>query len=162
MNEPWRHHAEWKKTGTTVHIVWSHWCEPFGVGGSIEKDDSWWPREGWKRGGCWVGTRDDHVWELDRGDRVHVANVLTPLNCARPLLLCVIELSLCRVQLFLTSWIAVLQASLSFTMSWSFLKLMSIELMDTIHPSHPLLSPFLPALNLSQHQGLFYWVGFSH
>ena len=27
---------------------------------------------------------------------------------------------------------------------------------DTIQPSHPLLSPFPPAFNLSQHQGLFY------
>ena len=33
-------------------------------------------------------------------------------------------------------------------------KLMSIE-SDAIQPSHPLSSPFLPALNLSQHQGLF-------
>ena len=33
---------------------------------------------------------------------------------------------------------------------------------DTIQPSHPLLSPSLPALNLSQHQGLFKWVSSSH
>ena len=29
---------------------------------------------------------------------------------------------------------------------------------DTIRPSHPLSSPSPPALNLSQHQGLFQWV----
>ena len=29
---------------------------------------------------------------------------------------------------------------------------------DAIQPSHPLLSPFPPAFNLSQHQGLFQWV----
>ena len=29
---------------------------------------------------------------------------------------------------------------------------------DTIQPFHPLSSPFPPALNLSQHQGLFQWV----
>ena len=29
---------------------------------------------------------------------------------------------------------------------------------DAIQPSHPLLSPFSPALNLSQHQDLFQWV----
>ena len=29
---------------------------------------------------------------------------------------------------------------------------------DAIQPSHPLLSPFPLALNLSQHQGLFQWV----
>ena len=33
---------------------------------------------------------------------------------------------------------------------------------DAIQPLHPLLSPFLPALNLSQHQGLFKWVSSSH
>ena len=30
---------------------------------------------------------------------------------------------------------------------------------DVIQPSHPLLSPSPPAFNLSQHQGLFEWVG---
>ena len=33
---------------------------------------------------------------------------------------------------------------------------------DTIQTSHPLPSPFLPAFNLSQDQGLFQWVGSSH
>ena len=33
---------------------------------------------------------------------------------------------------------------------------------DAIQPSHPLSSPSPPALNLSQHQGLFKWVSFSH
>ena len=33
---------------------------------------------------------------------------------------------------------------------------------DAIQPSHPLLSPSLPAFNLSQHQGLFKWVSSSH
>jgi len=33
---------------------------------------------------------------------------------------------------------------------------------DAIQPSHPLLSPSLPALNLSQHQGLFQWVSSLH
>ena len=36
-------------------------------------------------------------------------------------------LSLSRVQLFVTAWTATCQASLSFTISWSLLKLMSIE-----------------------------------
>ena len=30
---------------------------------------------------------------------------------------------------------------------------------DTIQSSHPVLSPSPPAFNLSQHQGLFQWVG---
>ena len=33
---------------------------------------------------------------------------------------------------------------------------------DAIQPSHPLWPPSPPALNLSQHQGLFQWVGSSH
>ena len=33
---------------------------------------------------------------------------------------------------------------------------------DGIQSSHPLSSPFQPALNLSQHQGLFKWVSSSH
>ena len=36
------------------------------------------------------------------------------------------------------------------------------QVCDAIQPSHPLSSPSSPALNLSQHQGLFQWVGFSH
>ena len=33
---------------------------------------------------------------------------------------------------------------------------------DAIQPSHPLPCPSIPALNLSQHQGLFKWVSSSH
>ena len=33
---------------------------------------------------------------------------------------------------------------------------------DAVQPSHPLLSPSPPAFNLSQHQGLFQWVGSLH
>ena len=33
---------------------------------------------------------------------------------------------------------------------------------DAIQPSHPLLSPSPPALNLSQHQGLLQWVSSLH
>ena len=33
---------------------------------------------------------------------------------------------------------------------------------DAIQPSHPLSSPFPPAFNLSQHQGLLQWVSSSH
>ena len=66
---------------------------------------------------------------------------------------------LSRVQLFATPWITAHQASLPITNSWSLLKLMSIE---SVMPSHPLSSPSPPALNLSQHQGLFKWVSSSH
>ena len=33
---------------------------------------------------------------------------------------------------------------------------------DAIQPPHPLSSPFPPAFNLSQHQGLFKWISSSH
>ena len=55
---------------------------------------------------------------------------------------------------FATPWAAVQQASLSFTISLSLLKLISIELMMPFN--HFILSPCSPpALNLSLHQGLF-------
>jgi len=59
-------------------------------------------------------------------------------------------------------WTAAHQASLPFTISCSSLKFMSIEWIDdAIQQSHPRLFPS-PALNLSQHQGLFQWVSSSH
>ena len=36
------------------------------------------------------------------------------------------------------------------------------RVIDAIQPSHPLLSPSPPTLNLSQHQSLFQWVSSSH
>ena len=68
-----------------------------------------------------------------------------------PLRLPFVAQSLSCVLLFATPWTAAHQASLSFTVSWSLLKLMPIDL---VMLTHPLSSPF-PALNLSQHQGLF-------
>ena len=68
--------------------------------------------------------------------------------------------SLSRVQLFATPWTAACQASLSNSRSPP--KPKSIESMMPFQPSHPLLSSSPPALNLSQHQGLFKWVSSSH
>ena len=63
------------------------------------------------------------------------------------------------VPLFVTLWTTAHQASLLFTFSMSLLKLMSIE--SVMPPSHLChLSP--PAINLSQHQGLFQCVSSSH
>ena len=64
-----------------------------------------------------------------------------------------------HVQLFATPWTAACQASLSFTVSPSLLRLMFIEL---VIPSPPLSPPSPPALNFSRHQGLFQWVGSFH
>ena len=63
--------------------------------------------------------------------------------------------SLSRVQLFVTPSITACQASLSITNSRSSLRLMSIESVMPSKPSHPLLSPSLPAPNPSKHQSLF-------
>ena len=53
----------------------------------------------------------------------------------------VVVQSLSHVLLFANPWTAALQASLSFTISWSLLKLMSIELVMT--SNHPVLCPLL-------------------
>ena len=55
-----------------------------------------------------------------------------------------------HVQLFVTSWTAAHQASLSITNSWSLLKLIVHCVRDAIQPSHPLSSSSAPAFNLSQ------------
>ena len=63
--------------------------------------------------------------------------------------------SLSHVQLFVTPWTAAHQTSLPFTISWSLLKLMSIELMmlsSHLIPCCPLL---LPSIFPSIFQGLF-------
>ena len=69
---------------------------------------------------------------------------MTELNWALvPWAPCVVQ-SLSRVQLFATSWTAALQVSLSFTISWSLVKLMSIELVmpsNNLILCHPLLLP---------------------
>ena len=70
--------------------------------------------------------------------------------------------SLSRVCLFATPWTVAGQASLSFTISQSLLKLISIALvMTSIHLIlyYPLL--LLPSI-LFQHQGLFQWVSSLH
>ena len=66
----------------------------------------------------------------------------------------VVVQSLSCVRLFVTPWTAAHQASLSFTISQSLLKLLSIEL---VMPSNHLIFcvPPSPALNLYQQQEFF-------
>ena len=71
---------------------------------------------------------------------------------------CFVVQLLSRFQLFATPWTAAHQASLSFTISQSLLKLIVHWVDDAIQSSHPLLLPYPPAFNLSQHQGLCQWV----
>ena len=69
----------------------------------------------------------------------------------------------CCSCLFPTPWTAAHQTSLSFTISWSVLKVMSVE---SMMPSNhlifccPLL--FLPSIFLSQYQGLLQWANTLH
>ena len=58
---------------------------------------------------------------------------------------------LSQVQIFAAPLTAACQASVSFTVSQSLLRLMSIESVMPIQLSQPLLSPSPPALTLSQH-----------
>ena len=62
---------------------------------------------------------------------------------------------LSHVQLFVTPWTAACQASLSFTISLSLPKLMSIKL---VMPSNHLIlcHPLLHLPSLSQHQGVLH------
>ena len=69
--------------------------------------------------------------------------------------LAVVFQSLSHVRLFVTQWTAAQQASLSFTISQILLKTI-LWVSDAIWPSHPLSSPYPPAFNLFQHQGLFF------
>ena len=65
---------------------------------------------------------------------------------------------LSRVQPVATPWTVAHHASLSFTISQSFAQTRVHWVDDAIQPSHPLSPSSPPALNLSQHQGLFQWV----
>ena len=62
----------------------------------------------------------------------------------------VVVQSLSRVLLFVTPWTAARQASVSFSISQSSLKLTSF-VNGTVQASHPLSPPSPPVLNLAQH-----------
>ena len=112
----------------------------------------------WKPTSRWacVGARDSPI---------HWSGVLLELSAEHlPTASPVWQLlqSLSQVRFFATPWTAALQSSLSFTISQSSLKLMSIESVMPSKPSCPLSPSTPPALNLSQHQSLFQWVGSSY
>ena len=65
---------------------------------------------------------------------------------------------LSHVWLFESPWTVAHQASLSFTISWSLLRLV-LWVHDAIQPSHPLSPPSPPSLNLFQSQAFFQYVG---
>ena len=89
--------------------------------------------------------------ELKNCHKILTSN-MSALNLKAYLMLQIIVQSLSRVQLFVILWTVVCQASLSFTISQSLFKLMSIESVMPSQPSHPLPPPFPFALYLFQHQ----------
>ena len=113
----------------------------------------------WKHGvgeGIWL--YNNYLTCVSKG---HVSCLLLPVALSCFLNTIVVIQSLSPVQLFATPWTGAHQASSSFTISWSLLRFMSIELV--MPSSHlMLLSPPSPVCNLSQHKGLFQWVGSSH
>ena len=92
----------------------------------------------------WIQPQDVHQPSRD------TRNKMPPMTLLLVLLFIAVQVLIC-VQLFATPWTAACQASLSFIISQSLLKLMSIH--SCCHPTMPPPSP--PALNLSQPQCLF-------
>ena len=74
----------------------------------------------------------------------------------------VVVQSLSRVPLFATPRTVALQASLTFTISWSLLRLMAIESVMPFNHFNLCHPPSPPALSLSQHQSHFQWVSSLH
>ena len=78
-----------------------------------------------------------------------IAIKIKPLSVLKP-----VNLLFSHIPFFATLWTAACQASLSFTISQSLPKFMSTDLM--MLSNHPFLChSSSPALNLSQHKGLF-------
>jgi len=69
---------------------------------------------------------------------------------------------LSRVQFFAIPWTAARPGFPVYHQLSEFTQTHVHSFGDAIQPSHPLSSPFPPALNLSQHQGLFKWVSSLH
>ena len=68
---------------------------------------------------------------------------------------------LSRIQLFMTPWLQHARPPCP-SPTPGFTQTHVHRVGDAIQPSHPLSSPSPPALNLSQHQGLFNWVSSLH
>ena len=97
---------------------------------------------------------DRKDWTKNKSQRGEDLLIIFLLVCST---LLVVQ-SLSHLWLFVIPWSATYQASLSFTISQSLLKLISIE--SVMSSNHFILSPSSPfAFNLSQHQYLFQWVG---
>ena len=77
------------------------------------------------------GLKEEYVWRVCVLLSSKCAVSIIYRNCPEVGVIVAVQ-SLGHVQLFATPWTAAHQASLSFTISWSLLKLMSIEVSDAI------------------------------
>ena len=87
--------------------------------------------------------RNGHIWPISEHSQFSLVQLLSPVW-------------LCDPMHYSTPGLPVHHQLLEFTQThvhW---------VGDSIQPSHPLSSPSSPALNLSQHQGLFQWVSSLH
>ena len=99
------------------------------------------------------------MWRLGRYDSTHNRSKhLLRVSSGRPGSRYIVVQSLGHIWLFGTKWTAARQASLSFSLL-EFAQAHVHRVGDAIQPSHPLSPSYPPAFNLSQHQGLFRWVG---
>jgi len=96
-----------------------------------------------------VGSSQTRDWTCVPSIGRHILNHWTTSCCSSVL---------SHIWLLATPWTAAHLASLSFTIPQSLLHWVS----DVIQSYHPLSPPSSPALNLSQHQCLFQWVGSLH
>ena len=101
------------------------------------------------------------IYQLDIPNLLYYYSILLYLKLKLFSLFVVIVHLLSRVWLFVTPWTAACQVSLSFSISWSLFKFMSIE---SLMPSNCLIfchSLFLPSVFPSS-RVFFQWVGSSH
>ena len=104
------------------------------------------------------GDKDNMEWISMPTLEIYKGKTSTPNIILFVFFVVVVVQLLSHVQLFVNPWTTACQVSLSFIIS----KIVQTQVHwveDATKPSHPLLSHSPPALNLSQHQGLFQLVG---
>ena len=122
--------------------------------------------DSWNNTKAWKNDRDWSLWSCVyfhknfwTWNNNPEANELINMFFKQSGLVVVVVQLLCLLQLFVTPWAIAHQASLSLSPSLG-VSPSSCPLNWWCHPtSHPLLSSYPFALNLSQPRGLFQWVG---
>ena len=125
---------------------------------------SWWSRVhevtkvryNWSDLTCkqWIQRQCTHL----KGIKCIVLSILRNNILSGQNVLFLVQLLSC-IWLFVILWTAACQASLSFTISWSFAQTHVHWVDDANQTSHPLFLLSPATLNLSQHQGIFQCLG---